>query len=185
MKKLLTFAAVLAANISVAQTTDLPKISGDTLYTTSGFKVVKGDELKIGTGTMPDASFKFIRTNSASFFNYSATNQARANEANSLPRSTSGQKLKVIRVEARGNKKRGFNYFAVLGGMIRYEVDVENAIPAGEIVVPNEFKPKTLAGNNVIQASPADELKKFKGLLEDGTITQEEFNAKKKQLLGL
>ena len=33
--------------------------------------------------------------------------------------------------------------------------------------------------------SPADELKKFKELLDAGIITQEEFDAKKKQLLGL
>ncbi len=34
-------------------------------------------------------------------------------------------------------------------------------------------------------ASPAEELKKFKELLDSGIITQEEFDAKKKQLLGL
>jgi len=33
--------------------------------------------------------------------------------------------------------------------------------------------------------SSADELNKFKGLLDSGVITQEEFNAKKKQLLGI
>ena len=38
---------------------------------------------------------------------------------------------------------------------------------------------------NVIATSNADELKKFKELLDDGIITQEEFDAKKKQLLGL
>ena len=37
----------------------------------------------------------------------------------------------------------------------------------------------------VQQASAADELKKFKELLDMGIITQEEFDAKKKQLLGL
>lgn len=31
----------------------------------------------------------------------------------------------------------------------------------------------------------ADELKKFKELLDSGAITQEEFNLKKKQILGL
>lgn len=35
------------------------------------------------------------------------------------------------------------------------------------------------------QTSNADELKKFKALLDTGVITQEEFAAKKKQLLGL
>lgn len=34
-------------------------------------------------------------------------------------------------------------------------------------------------------SSDADELKKFKDLLDSGAITQEEFEAKKKQLLGL
>lgn len=37
----------------------------------------------------------------------------------------------------------------------------------------------------VQQASAADELKKFKELLDMGVISQEEFDAKKKQLLGL
>ncbi len=37
----------------------------------------------------------------------------------------------------------------------------------------------------VQQTSAADELKKFKELLDSGVITQEEFDAKKKQLLGL
>ena len=41
------------------------------------------------------------------------------------------------------------------------------------------------AGGIVQQVSPADELKKYKELLDMGIITQEEFDAKKKQLLGL
>lgn len=42
-------------------------------------------------------------------------------------------------------------------------------------------------GTTVVQqaASPAEELKKFKELLDMGIITQEEFDAKKRQLLGL
>ena len=35
------------------------------------------------------------------------------------------------------------------------------------------------------QTSAADELKKFKELLDMGVITQEEFDAKKKEILGL
>lgn len=44
---------------------------------------------------------------------------------------------------------------------------------------------KAPQGNIIQQASAADELKKFKELLDMGVITQEEFDAKKKQLLGL
>lgn len=54
----------------------------------------------------------------------------------------------------------------------------------------DEFKEHESAAStngSVVQAaiSPADELKKFKELLDLGIITQEEFDAKKKQLLGL
>ena len=41
------------------------------------------------------------------------------------------------------------------------------------------------AGNNNSSPSAADEIKKFKDLLDAGIITQEEFDTKKKQLLGL
>lgn len=39
--------------------------------------------------------------------------------------------------------------------------------------------------NQVQELSPADELRKYKALLEDDIITQEEFDAKKKELLGI
>ncbi len=51
-------------------------------------------------------------------------------------------------------------------------------------LIDEREKAKTL-NNGGATASSADELKKFKELLEDGVITQEEFELKKKQLLGL
>ncbi len=49
-----------------------------------------------------------------------------------------------------------------------------------------EYKTSKNGSTTVIQqTSSADELKKFKELLDMGIITQEEFDAKKKQLLGL
>lgn len=46
-------------------------------------------------------------------------------------------------------------------------------------------KNKLPQGTVIQQASAAEELKKFKELLDMGVISQEEFDAKKKQLLGL
>ena len=40
-------------------------------------------------------------------------------------------------------------------------------------------------GNAVQQLSPVEELKKYKELLDLGAISQEEFDLKKKELLGL
>ena len=51
-------------------------------------------------------------------------------------------------------------------------------------VVPKEEKQPQII-NNIQEKSSADELKKFKDLLDSGIITQEEFDEKKKQLLGL
>lgn len=54
----------------------------------------------------------------------------------------------------------------------------------------DEYKAKeseSAVGNTAVvqEVSAADEIKKFKDLLDSGIITQEEFDAKKKQLLGL
>lgn len=46
-------------------------------------------------------------------------------------------------------------------------------------------KESASATNQAANYGSADELKKFKELLDSGVITQEEFDAKKKQLLGL
>ena len=49
----------------------------------------------------------------------------------------------------------------------------------------NEIVTVSPAGRRQAAGSTADELKKFKDLLDSGAITQEEFDAKKKELLGL
>lgn len=48
-----------------------------------------------------------------------------------------------------------------------------------------EYKARKNSETFIQQVSSADELKKFKELLDMGIITQEEFDAKKKQLLGI
>ena len=53
--------------------------------------------------------------------------------------------------------------------------------------IAEEKQAKRASAGTVLQqaASPAEEVKKMKELLDMGIITQEEFEAKKKQLLGL
>lgn len=96
----------------------------------------------------------------------------------------------------------GFIQFAYPGsveskGGIVDMINDENSIPiqptmvaeAREVVNYIETRKAELKnapqGTVVQQASGADELKKFKELLDMGVITQEEFDAKKKQILGL
>ena len=99
---------------------------------------------------------------------------------------------------------RGYIEFIVKGGKASYNVDQamksENALLL-KAAIQNEAAMniksyveekiiKNASDNPDSQTSPpsyslADELIKFKGLLDAGVITREEFDAKKKQLLGL
>lgn len=56
---------------------------------------------------------------------------------------------------------------------------------AKELVELIESKRHAETPSNSSTVSTADELKKFKDLLDEGILTQEEFDAKKKQLLGI
>ena len=65
-------------------------------------------------------------------------------------------------------------------------VDNNNLAKAKEVIQYLEERRSSLRTINQVQPiSSADEIAKFKKLLDDGVISQEEFDAKKKQLLGL
>lgn len=74
-------------------------------------------------------------------------------------------------------------FAATSSGIVRFwllsnKSDVYNSIS-------NLLKERQTEKNSNIHNSNADELKKYKDLLDSGVISQEEFDAKKKQLLGL
>lgn len=75
-----------------------------------------------------------------------------------------------------GNKKSGFYVVAKLkvGQLSRYVMDIENAIEAGEVKLPNEFASTENKGNTSTGSSLADELKKLKDLFDAGALTKEE-----------
>ena len=83
-------------------------------------------------------------------------------------------------------------YLITKGGYIKGDpkkFDRKAALDTGTFVsfIKNKIEEVKNAptGGIVQQASPAEELKKFKELLDLGVITQEEFDVKKKQILGL
>ena len=185
MKKLL-FLIITYSSLSAQS--NLSKYENDTLTTSTGFKVYKGLTLKIGTGSMPDGDFKFIRVNANSMFAYHSNTgyQGLANQANSFKRDYSGLTFEVKKIMERGTKKNGYVYYAkIMATIVGYEIDIENAIKTGEIEVPEEYKPKKETQIIVIKQtiSPADELKKFKELLDSGVITQDEFDKQKQKIL--
>lgn len=184
MKRLVFLLTLLVFGASFAQ--NAPKFENDTLTTSTGFKVYEGLDLKIGTGSMNDGDFKFIRTNASSMFNYTSTTgyNGLANQANSFKRSNSGLTFKVKKIMPRGNKRNGFVYYAKIGsGLMNYEIDIENAIRSGELIIPDEFLPKEKAQNQSSETK-YDKLKKIKELKDSGVLSDEEFQKEKDKIMG-
>ena len=71
----------------------------------------------------------------------------------------------------------------LLIGLLFAVVVVAFAKRASFIAESKETQQKVV--NNIQETTNADELKKYKDLLDSGAISQEEFDAKKKELLGL
>lgn len=173
---------------SKKQDEEKTNISPDSIAHKSGFILKVDQQLKIGVGTMPDGSFKYIRINSASMMGYFGNNPNSANSANALPPSFSGRFSEISKLQRRGNKKFGYQDYAIvkLGAMARYEIDIDNAILSGEISLPEQFKQKATHTITTVKEAPlsiADELTKLKKLLDDGILTKEEFDIEKKKLL--
>jgi hypothetical protein len=168
------------------------KFENDILTTSTGFQIKEGDKLKLGIGSADDGAFNFIRVNANSLFRTYSPNGLNTRGAaanNALPSNYSGLNIEVAKIEKRGSQKRGYVYYAIVkvGSMIRYEMDVENAILKEEIIIPDEFKPLSKKTQNVVevkqQISLADELTKLKKLQDDGVLTKEEYESQKKKLL--
>lgn len=70
--------------------------------------------------------------------------------------------------------------------LVTYKKEVMNFIRETFNEAMENFKKDQQKSTSGVSAlSTADEIAKFKGLLDSGVLTQEEFDAKKKQLLGL
>ena len=186
----LTFSLIFSNAFSQDNDNTLPKFVDDTLFTMSGYKIVVGQEINLGTGSTPDGDFKFIRRNSSGFgtMMVMTDNNAYNKSELSLPRTMAGHKGKVVKIVTRGNKKIGITYEPLVTfGSGRYEIDVDNAIAVGEIVVPDEFKPKPKTATTIVEVkqpiSVADELMKLKKLYDDSVLTKDEFEAQKEKLL--
>lgn len=83
-----------------------------------------------------------------------------------------------------------FNGIAITtaSGAIKFSMmencnEIHSAV--SKLLVDRQSKTATPTIQQEIPQSSADELKKYKDLLDNGVISQEEFDAKKKQLLGL
>lgn len=156
-----------------AMTINRPALIDDTLYTSSGFKIYKGQLLQFGKPTGKRGNFRYVNIRTGITHNSVANRQVRVKE------------LKEFGISALGNA-----YITIIGTLIvkntdRMEVEIHMAfdhaienvkgIP-GELVVPDEYK-------GVVKTDKQAELKRIENLYLDEIISKEEFEAGKKNLL--
>lgn len=140
-----------------------------------GTKVDEGDTLHIGTGSNPNGNFKFIVI---------PINVLAGVPETPLHKQFANTHIVVKFLKKYESKRVGEKYFAVINpGGFNHMVDLQPAIEAGELLGVNQHRfMKETAQNKPV--STADELLKYKQLLDAGAITQEEYDKQKKKLLG-
>jgi hypothetical protein len=157
--------------------------------TNVGYTVKPGDELMLGKGTLPNKFFAFIYQSPMGYFSETTVD---ASTRKSLISTFARKKVKVKRLQSYGTKRTGYNVVAVVGAgdIVNYWVELDQAIEAGEVVVPDPYASKLDINKKnapvVIQqntVSVADEIKKLKELYDSGVLTKEEYESQKKKLL--
>jgi len=175
MKKLVII-LLLFPLISAAQK-NVPRFENDTVYTTSGYKIYKGQVLQLASGTAENGKkFRFIKLENGG-----------NHLVNSLYENTSitVKKLYDYKITGLGN------YYIGISGTITYKDGSKNKIGIdinfdkaienfeglpSEIIVPQEFK-------NRKKEEPISEIERLFKLYKEGALTKEEFEALKKKII--
>ena len=96
----------------------------------------------------------------------------------------SPKKSKQLVFEDINNVDFGKNTLKIVGTGVKFKIsNLTNAENIKSVII--EKKKSVQSKSEGLNISNADELKKYKDLLDNGVISQEEFDAKKKQILGL
>ncbi|MBZ4189916.1 SHOCT domain-containing protein [Niabella beijingensis] len=147
-----------------------------------------GDTVYFGKGTLPTKHFAFVYESETSWYNVlggpKSGNDA-MNDRISL-KSNEAKRGVIKKITLTGTEKGGYTAIGVvgLGGAANYWIEIDNAVESGEIRSPKQY-----AVNNPAEplapasSSKTDQLKELKKLLDDGTLTQKEFDAEKKKIL--
>ncbi|MFZ1370219.1 MAG: SHOCT domain-containing protein [Ferruginibacter sp.] len=201
MKKLL-FTILLFPLFSTAQNY-LPRFENDTLTTTTGYKIYKGQILQLAGGTSAAGYFKYIKFHPGLAKNNTFSLQNSRLLVNKLRnyKNAGGDDISIriqgIVTYADGKKEETdiiMNFEKAIAG--------SGGLPA-ELTVPEAFKtslPQTMvaetkkqpaaaepkkgkAADNIKDLLVADEIKKLFELYQAGALTKEEFETQKKKLL--
>lgn len=140
-----------------------------------------GDTVKLARGSDPKGNFMYVQTGGwAKSLTYQSGKGA---EQYDLDRNFAGRGAVIKKI--RNEKSNGADriVFTVgLGNISNYDMYIEDAIATCEIA---DCKKNAATASTAPAPSAADELAKYKKLLDAGAITKAEYEAKKKKLLDL
>lgn len=199
MKKLIII-PLLFPLLSAAQN-NIPRFENDTLYTSGGYKIYKGQTLQFAGGTSAAGYFKFLKFHS----NMARTDTYILQNSNVLVDKVknfkySGTDNYNIRISGTATLKDGKKL------PVDFTMDFEKASTAFEglaaelilpeansriftatVVSPKKTVPadnqKEKATGDIRNLMVADEIKKLFDLYKAGALTKEEYEAQKKKLL--
>lgn len=173
MKTLLTIIILLPMSLIAQKRMDSYTASNGLTYHT-------GDTVKIGRGSSPNGNFLYF--GASGLFNtvVQTTPTSAGTDANMLNRSYAGGNAvikKIYKQKFKGAEKIRMQVHvgASLGG---FSLSIEEAIATCEVIPCMDQNTTTVRDDNKY-----DKLKKLKGLLDEGIITQDEFDSEKKKLL--
>ncbi|MBS1501705.1 MAG: SHOCT domain-containing protein [Bacteroidetes bacterium] len=144
-------------------------------HASNGITYRPGDTIKLGLGSMPNGDFKYIQINQL----LPGPPDPRRSGAMAARKDMSNGSY-VIKKIAKVEQMTGGEQVVITirtGGLPTCDVWIEAAITACEVTPCGQKTSGAPVG-------VADELIKLKKLLDDGAITQAEYDAQKKKLLG-
>lgn len=142
----------------------------------TGWVLRVGDTLQLGRGSRPDKTFAFFSEGPAS----PSASSAPAH----LPASYGGRRVVLTDLRSSGSPATGYGVYGVIDvdGQPPYHTGVDDAIEGGELLPPVKYRPSARAAP-AVPASVARQLIQLKTQLETGTITRQEYDARRKKLL--
>ena len=171
MKKIFAFCCLIPI-LSAAQ--KLPRFEKDTLYTSSGYKIYKGQVLQFGKGTQGG---KFLYVNvKTKVARHMLDNHA------VLVKELKGFDMSILKngyIDVKGTLIVNGNPLEDIEIHLSFDYAIENLphIPS-ELIVPNEYRGKR-------KINPSQEIQRVKKLYQYGTISMEELEWQEKQLLAM
>jgi hypothetical protein len=201
MKKLL-FVLLINPLISTAQN-NLPRFENDTLYTSGGYKIYKGQMLQLATGTSAAGYFTFIKFHPGQGKNNTYSLQNSSILVSKIKGyKYSGPDNNSIRISGTLTYKDGKQEETDIVMNFERATEDYDGQPS-ELNIPEPFKRKPVqktvktetkqpvnvepkkqtAPDDLRKIMVADEIKKLFDLYKAGALTKEEYEAQKKKLL--